>query len=90
MKTAGDIPPSRLEVPMWVHERGLLDYVVDTVRGEVVVGNGYPYAIEAADVTAVLTTRDREMFYSVFQEFAERERLDLRISRKAISKAQRR
>ena len=63
---------------------------VDTVRGEVVVGNGYPYAIEAADATAVITTRDRETFYAVFQEFAERERLDLRIARKAISKAQRR
>ncbi len=90
LKTARDLPPSRLDVPMWVYERGLLDYVVDTVRGEVVVGNGYPYAIEAADATAVITTRDREMFYAVFQEFAERERLNLRIARKAISKAQRR
>lgn len=90
LKTSRDLPPSRLDVPMWVYERGLLDYVVDTVRGEVVVGNGYPYAIEAADATAVITTRDREMFYAVFQEFAERERLNLRIARKAISKAQRR
>jgi hypothetical protein len=68
----------------------LLDYVVDTARGEVIVGNGYPYAIEAADQTAVISVRDREMFYAVFQEFAEREQLDLRIARKAISKAQRR
>jgi hypothetical protein len=90
LKTSSDAPPSRLDIPMWVYERGLLDYVVDTVRGEVIVGNGYPYCIEAADQTAVLTTRDRETFYALFQEFAERERLSLRIAHKAISKAHRR
>jgi hypothetical protein len=90
LKTSGDGPPSRLDVPLWVYERGLLDYVVDTVRGEVIVGNGYPYAIEAADQTAVITTRDREMFYALFQEFAERQQLNLRIARKAASKAHRR
>jgi hypothetical protein len=90
LKTAGDLPPSRLDVPLWVYERGLLDYVVDTVRGEVVVGNGYPYAIEAADAAAVLTARDRELFYGAFQEFADRERLEVRVARKAVSKARRR
>ncbi|MFL6215373.1 MAG: DNA double-strand break repair nuclease NurA [Blastocatellia bacterium] len=90
LQTTGDRPPSRLDIPMWVAERGLLDYVVDTVRGEVVVGNGYPYAIEAADQAAVLSGRDRDAFYSLFQEFAEREHLRLRVARKAISKAQRR
>ena len=90
LKTSGDNPPARLDLPMWVYERGLLDYVVDTVRAEVVAGNGYPYAIETADATAVLTARDREMFYAIFQEFAERERLSVRISRKAISKSHRR
>ncbi|MEW6211247.1 MAG: DNA double-strand break repair nuclease NurA [Acidobacteriota bacterium] len=90
LKTTGDRPPSRVDLPMWVYERGLLDYVIDTVRGEVIVGNGYPYALESADQTAVISQRDREMFYAVFQEFAEREGLDLRIARKAVSKTQRR
>jgi hypothetical protein len=90
LQTTGDGPPSRLDIPMWVYERGLLEYVVDTVRGEVVVGNGYPYAIEAADQAAVLSGRDREAFYAAFQEFAEREQLRLRVARKAISKAHRR
>jgi hypothetical protein len=90
LKTAADAPPSRLDVPLWVYERGLLDYVVDTVRAEVIVGNGYPYPIEAADATAVLSSRDREIFYSIFQEFASREQLDLHVARKAISKSHRR
>ena len=90
LKTSGDGPPARLDIPMWVYEQGLLDYVADTVRAEVIAGNGYPYAIETADAAAVLTARDRELFYSMFQEFAERERLSLRMSRKARSKAHRR
>ena len=90
LKTSSDAPPSRIDVPLWVYERGLLDYVADIARGEVVVGNGYPYAIEAADQTAVLSARDRETFYAIFQEFAEREVLNLTVARKAISKAHRR
>jgi len=90
LKTSGNAPPSRLDLPLWVYERGLLDYVLDTVRGEVVIGNGYPYAIEAADAAAVLTSRDRDLFYALFQEFAGRESLGLHIARKAISKAHRR
>jgi hypothetical protein len=90
LKTSAENPPARLDIPLWVYNLGLLDYVLDTVRGEVVVGNGYPYVIEAADQTAVLSGRDRELFYAVFAEFAERESLNLRVARKAISKAHRR
>lgn len=90
LKTASDMPPARLDIPLWVYESGLLPYIVDTVRGEVIVGSGYPYAIESADAAAVLDARDRDMFYALFQEFADREHLGLRITRKAISKAHRR
>lgn len=90
LKTTGDAPPSRLDMPLWVYERGLLDYVLEVVRGEVIVGNGYPYVIEAADATAVISGYDREMFYAMFQDYATRKGLNLRMARKAISKAQRR
>jgi hypothetical protein len=90
LKTTGDAPPSRIDLPLWVYEQGLLEYVIDAVRGEVIVGNGYPYVIEAADQTAVISTQDRELFYAAFQEFAARKGFDLRIARKAISKAHRR
>lgn len=90
LKTAGGASPSRLDVPMWIYEEGLLDYIVDTVRGEVIVGNGYPYVIEAADQTAVITSHDREAFYATFQDFIEREGMSLRVARKAVSKLQRR
>ena len=90
LKTTALAPPARLEIPMWVYRQGLLNEVLDIVRAEVVVGNGYPYAIEAADATAVISTRDRESFYSLFQQFAEKQGIDLRVSPKAASKVRRR
>lgn len=90
LKTASQAPPARLEIPMWIHRQGLLDQVLDIIRAEVVVGNGYPYAIETADAAAVISTRDREAFYSLFQQFAERQGIKLHVSQKAASKARRR
>ena len=65
--------------------------VLDLVRAECVVGaKGYPYAVETADVVAVLQAPDRDRFYSLFQQFAEAQGLSLHQSRKSLSKAVRR
>lgn len=90
LKTNAGAPPARLEIPRWVYEQGLLAEVVDLVRAEVIVGNGYPYALETADAAAVLSGRDREAFYVIFQRFAEEQGIKLRVSPKTASKARRR
>lgn len=90
LQTTGEGHPARLDIPAWVYESGLLAEVLDAVRAECVVGNGYPYAIETADEAAVMTARDREHFLRVMQDFADQHRLDFRISRKAASKGRRR
>ena len=90
LKTTSDRPPARLDLPLWLLEDGELARTVDVVRAECVVGNGYPYAVETADAVAVITMQDRERFYRVFQEFAEKEGLPMRFSRKAVSKQRRR
>lgn len=82
--------PARLELPLWIHEAGRLEQVLNWVRGEVVIGGGYPYAIETADQVAVLTMEDRNAFYRLLQDWSEREGLKLRLSRKMISKVRRR
>lgn len=82
--------PARLELPVWIYEAGLLDRVLDWVRGEVIIGGGYPYVIETADQVAVLQTEDRQAFMRILQEWAEGEDLKLRFSRKMVSKARRR
>ncbi|NJN88096.1 MAG: DNA double-strand break repair nuclease NurA [Leptolyngbyaceae cyanobacterium SL_7_1] len=90
LKTTREGYPARLEIPVWMQEAGLVDRVVDWVRGEVVVGSGYPYVIETADQTAVLQTEDRQAFYRILQDWAEDVDLNLRLSRKMVSKVRRR
>ena len=82
--------PARLDIPLWIWETGRAEAVIDQVRAEVIVGSGYPYAIETADQTAVLQSRDRQIFYRILQDWAEHENLQLRLSQKMMSKARRR
>ncbi|MDJ0702054.1 MAG: DNA double-strand break repair nuclease NurA [Leptolyngbyaceae cyanobacterium MO_188.B28] len=90
LKTTREGYPARLEIPRWIWEAGLLDQVVDWVRAEVIIGGGYPYVIETADQTAVLQTQDRQIFYRMLQDWAAQEGLNLRLSRKMVSKVRRR
>jgi hypothetical protein len=90
LKTSGDGVPARLDIPAWIYEQGLLDEVADVVRAECVVGLGYPYALETADQIALLTTRDRDVFFQALQAFAKEHNLDLQVSAKSASKRRRR
>ncbi len=90
LQTTAEGAPARLDIPAWVYDEGLLGEVVDTVRAECVVGNGYPYALETADAAAVITGHDREQFLRAMQEFAAEENLGFHVSRKPVSKARRR
>lgn len=90
LQTTSNSSSARLDIPSWIYEKGLLEEVLDVVRAECVIGLGYPYALETADQTAVISTQDREMFYKALQDFAFREKLNFTISRKAASKGRRR
>lgn len=90
LQTTGENLPARLDIPTWIYEKSLLPEVLDAVRAECVIGLGYPYALETADQTAVITLRDREIFLQALQGFAKENNLNLRVSRKAASKGRRR
>ena len=90
LQTTSDNPPARLDIPAWIYEENLLDEVLDVVRAECVVGLGYPYALETADQTAVISLRDREIFLAALQGFANENNLNFKVSRKAASKGRRR
>ena len=77
-------------MPRWLLESGRADEVVELVLAEVVVGGGYPYVLEAADVTAVIQQQDRQRFYRLFQEFLQEQNLPLTATRKLRSKQRRR
>ncbi len=82
--------PTRVDFPRWILDAGLLDHVMDVIRAEAVVGAGYPYALETADATAVLSTEDRMAFYKTFHHFAAASGLSASLPAKSVSKARRR
>ncbi|UZQ53350.1 DNA double-strand break repair nuclease NurA [Trichothermofontia sichuanensis B231] len=90
LKTTQDGYPARIELPLWIYEAGRLEQVINWVRAEVMIGGGYPYVIETADQVAVLQADDRQIFYRLLQDWAEAANLNLRLSRKMISKVRRR
>ena len=87
---ANQNPPVRLEFPRWLYDVGLIETMLDYVRAEIMIGGGYPYAIETADQVAVLKADDRRTFFRLLQEWSEQQELNLRFSRKMISKVLRR
>lgn len=90
LQTTGNSLPARIDVPSWIYEKRLLNEVLDVVRAECIIGLGYPYALETADQTAVITLQDKEIFYKALQDFAKENNLVFTISRKAASKGRRR
>ena len=90
LQTTSNRPPARLEFPRWLIDDGVLEPVLDAVRAETVAGNGYPYAIEAADAVSVITMQDRSEFYAHFQTFMEKQGVKFTFSNKSISKSRRR
>ena len=90
LQTTSNATPARLDIPSWIFEKGLLEEVLNVIRAECIIGLGYPYALETADQTAVITTQDREMFYRALQDFAKENNLNFTVSRKAASKGRRR
>ncbi|MCY3900840.1 MAG: DNA double-strand break repair nuclease NurA [Caldilineaceae bacterium] len=82
--------PARLEIPRWLLESGRADEVVALVLAEAVVGSGYPYVLEAADVTAVIQQQDRQRFYRLYQDFLQEQGMAMTVTRKQRSKQLRR
>ncbi len=83
--------PARIEFPRWLAEdEARLSQALDVVRAECIIGFGFPYAIEAADGTAVLSGQDRQRFQRLLTEFAQNHGLALASTTKATSKRRRR
>ncbi len=90
LQTTAESAPARIDVPAWIYEQGLLDEILNVIRAECVIGLGYPYALETADQTALITVRDREVFLRALQDFAKTNNLNFSVSRKNASKGRRR
>lgn len=77
---------SRVEFPLRYVEEGRVDYIADIVRAQLIVGGGYPYALNRAHHEAVVSVKERERFLQIVQALSEREGLGVDTSLKAVRK----
>lgn len=80
----------RIELPQWVVEEDLFDYVISVIRGEAGVGRGYPEILQSVDADAVISRQDRQQFLRMYQEFSNENDIELQWNNKALSKNRRR
>ncbi|MBI4297036.1 MAG: DNA double-strand break repair nuclease NurA [Chloroflexi bacterium] len=80
---------ARVEVPLWVEERGLLGLVHSLLLEQCRLGMGYPVALSEAHEQAVLTTADREAFWALVSREMSGQGLEVGTSAKSLSKRRR-
>ncbi len=90
LKTAALSLPVRVEFPLWVLERGLLDEVVSVILAESIVGSGYPYPLETADQLAWISQKQRINFNFLLEEFLQTLEIPSYSYQKQLSKERRR
>ncbi len=80
---------ARVEVPQWIEERGMLDFVHSVLLEQSRLGMGYPVALSEAHEQAVLTTGDREAFWALVERELGSQGLEAGTSAKSLSKRRR-
>ncbi|MEM1007580.1 MAG: DNA double-strand break repair nuclease NurA [Myxococcota bacterium] len=90
LRASSKTSPVRVEFPWWMVEVGVLERAFDVLRAELIVGNGYPYALETADQLAWFSPLDRRTFQRWIGAFLAHQSVKIERSNKLNSKARRR
>lgn len=77
---------SRVEVPKWCHDDGLVERIADTIRAECIVRPGYPDIIHRAHEYASISFAETEMFRGMIDAFAAKHRIKIYKSAKELNK----
>jgi hypothetical protein len=77
---------SKVEVPEWCHDDGLIEPIADTIRAECIVRPGYPDIIHRAHEYASITFAETEMFRGMIDSFAAKHRIKIYKSAKEQNK----
>jgi hypothetical protein len=77
---------SKVEVPRWCHDDGLIGRIADTIRAECIVRPGYPDIIHRAHEYASISFAETEMFRGMIDAFAAKHRIKIYRSAKELNK----
>lgn len=78
--------PSKVEIPLWCHDAGMIDRIADVVRAQCIVRPGYPDIIHRSHDYCKIGHADADMFNGVIESFAGRNNVKIYKSAKEFNK----
>jgi hypothetical protein len=78
--------PSKVEVPKWVFEAGMVDSIADIVRAQCIVRPGYPDIIHRAHEYTAINQSEAEQFDRILDRFAADNHIKIYKSAKELNK----
>ncbi|OPY30267.1 MAG: NurA domain protein [Methanocella sp. PtaU1.Bin125] len=77
---------SKVEVPRWCFDEGLMEKIADTIRAECIIRPGYPDIIHRAHEYASISFAEAGMFRGMIDAFAAKHRIKIYKSAKELNK----
>ena len=85
MQSGGNLP-SKIEVPKWVYEAGMIDDIANVIRAQCIIRPGYPDIIHRAHEYTVISQTEAEQFSRMLDRFAMANDIRIYKSAKEINK----
>lgn len=63
--------PARVELPAWVHEKGMIDKIADIIRAESIIRVNYPDILMRAHEAALIRINEHAIFYGMLDNFCK-------------------
>jgi hypothetical protein len=85
MQSSGQMP-SKIEIPRWVYEAGMVDDIANVIRAQCIVRPGYPDIIHRAHEYTAINQSEAEQFDRMLDRFAATNHITIYKSAKELNK----
>lgn len=85
IQSSGELP-SKVEVPKWAYDEGLVDTIADVVRTGCIIRPGYPDIIHRAHEYTAISPSEAGQFYRILDRFAAVNNIKIYKSAKELNK----
>jgi hypothetical protein len=85
IQSGGDLP-SKVEVPKWAYEEGIIEDIANVIRAQCIIRPGYPDIIHRAHEYTVISQSEAEQFSRMLDGFAAASGIKIYKSAKELNK----
>jgi hypothetical protein len=85
LQSGGDLP-SKIELPRWAYEAGMVDDIANVIRAQCIIRPGYPDIIHRAHEYTAISQSEAEQFNKMLERFAEASQIRVYKSAKEFNK----